>query len=135
MVPGSKHDPKNMRILESMPVRSIITNVPHGTRLPAGSRSVALRGHAWAGEKTVRTVHVSKDYGSTWQECTVSAPANKYCWQNWTANVQLPSAGYYEFFVRATDSDGNSQTHAAANWNPQGYGGNVFHRIAVLVEA
>jgi DMSO/TMAO reductase YedYZ molybdopterin-dependent catalytic subunit len=135
MVPGSKHDPKNMRILESMPVRSIITNVAHGTRLPAGTRTIALRGHAWAGEKTVRTVHVSKDFGATWQECKVSAPPNKYCWQNWTTSVQLPSAGYFELFVRATDSDGLSQTHAAANWNPQGYGGNVFHRAAVLIES
>lgn len=134
MVPGGKHDPKNMRILESMPVRAIITNVAHGAKLPAGTRSIALRGHAWAGEKTVRAVHVSKDFGATWQDCAVTAPANKYCWQTWTTTVQLPSAGYYEFFVRATDSDGKSQTHAAANWNPQGYGGNAFHRIAALVE-
>lgn len=135
MVPGSKHDPKNMRILESMPVRSIITNIAHGTRLPAGTRTIAVRGHAWAGEKEVRAVHISKDFGATWEECKLSPPPNKYCWQNWTANVQLPTAGYYELYVRATDSDGKMQTHAAANWNPQGYGGNVFHRIAILVEA
>ena len=135
MVPGAKHDPKNMRILESMPVRSLITNVANGTRLPAGTRSIALRGHAWAGDKTVNAVHVSKDFGATWQACALDKPPSKYCWQNWRATVTLPSDGYYEVFVRATDSDGNSQTHAAANWNPQGYGGNVFHRIAVLVGA
>ena len=38
MVPGGKADEKNFRILESMPVRSIVTNPANGTRLPAGTR-------------------------------------------------------------------------------------------------
>ncbi|MEA2885206.1 MAG: sulfite oxidase, partial [Bradyrhizobium sp.] len=45
----------------------------------------------------------------------------------------LPSDGYYEIWVRATDSKGAMQPHQAAFWNPQGYGGNAMHRIAVLV--
>src|SRR3546814_7205530 len=89
-----------MRILESMPVRSVLTNVAHGTRLPAGTREITLRGHAWAGEKSVRAVHVSRDFGASWQECKVSDQPNKYCWQNWTTDVKLPSAGYYELFVQ-----------------------------------
>ena len=44
MVPGGKADEKDFRILESMPVRSIITAPANGTRLPAGTREVALRG-------------------------------------------------------------------------------------------
>ena len=28
---------------------------------------------------------------------------------------------------------GRMQPHVAGNWNPQGYGGNAMHRIAVLV--
>ena len=38
IVPGSKADPKNTTILESMPVRSVITFPAHGTRLAAGAR-------------------------------------------------------------------------------------------------
>ena len=34
---------------------------------------------------------------------------------------------------RATDSNGVMQPHQAGLWNPQGYGGNAMHRIAVLV--
>ena len=37
MIPGSKPENSNFRILESMPVRSVITNVSNGTTLPAGS--------------------------------------------------------------------------------------------------
>jgi hypothetical protein len=33
------------------------------------------------------------------------------------------------------DNDGRSQPFAAPNWNPGGYGGNAYHRIAILVEA
>lgn len=133
MVPGSQAVNANMRILESMPVRSIISNPANGTRMPAGAREVSLRGAAWAGEKTVREVHTSIDFGQTWQKAELAAPKNKYDWQRWTARVALPADGYYEIWSRATDSDGIMQPHAAANWNPQGYGGNTFHRVAILV--
>lgn len=135
MIPGDKPDMANMRILESMPVRSIITNIANGTRLPAGTRLVNLRGHAWAGEHSVSDVQVSADYGQTWRKAKVGKAANKYAWQTWTAELTLPTDGYYELWVRATDSTGRGQSHAAANWNPQGYGGNVMHRVAVLVAA
>ncbi|MCW0232003.1 MAG: sulfite oxidase [Ferrovibrio sp.] len=135
MIPGSKADPKNFRILESMPVRSIITNIANGTELKAGTRAIALRGHAWAGEHSVAEVHVSGDYGQTWRKAKVAKAANKYAWQTWNADLTVPSEGYYEFWVRAIDSTGRGQSHAAANWNPQGYGGNVMHRIAVLIPA
>lgn len=135
MVPGDKPDPKNFRILESMPVRSIITNIANGTELRAGTRLVNLRGHAWAGENTVSAVHVSADFGQTWRKAKVDKAPNKYAWQRWSADLTLPSEGYYELWARATDNLGRSQSHAAANWNPQGYGGNVMHRVAVLVKA
>lgn len=135
MVPGDKADPKNFRILESMPVRSIITNIANGTELKAGTRLVGLRGHAWAGEHSVSDVQVSADYGQTWRKAKVAKPANKYAWQTWTAELTLPSEGYYELWVKATDSTGRSQGHAPGHWNPQGYNGNAMHRVAVLVPA
>ncbi|BBK34771.1 sulfite dehydrogenase (cytochrome) subunit SorA apoprotein [Stella humosa] len=135
MIPGGKADEKDFVILESMPVRAILTNLRNGTELAAGTRKVALRGHAWAGEETVKAVDVSHDFGQTWQACTVDAPPNKYCWQNWRTEMTLPSAGYFEFWVRGTDSRGRMQPAAAANWNPQGYGGNAIQRVAVLIKA
>ncbi len=135
MVPGDKPDMANFRIMESMPVRSIITNIANGTELAAGTRLVNLRGHAWAGEQTVSAVHVSADFGQTWRKANVAKPANKYAWQNWQAELSLPSAGYYELWVRATDSFGRAQGHAPGHWNPQGYGGNAMHRVAVLAKA
>jgi DMSO/TMAO reductase YedYZ molybdopterin-dependent catalytic subunit len=133
MIPGSRAVDANMRVLESMPLRSIISSPANGTRLAAGTREIALRGAAWAGEKTVRAVHVSVDFGQSWTEARLAPPKNKYDWQRWTAALRVPSDGYYELWSRATDSDGKMQPHAAANWNPQGYGANPFHRVAVLI--
>ena len=133
MVPGGKVDEKNMKDLESMPVRSIITNPADGTKIPAGTREVKLRGASWAGDNEVKEVDISTDYGATWHRAEVSKPKNKYDWQRWMATVKLPSDGYYEIWTRGTDSRGISQPFVAGFWNPQGYGANPMHRIRVLV--
>jgi DMSO/TMAO reductase YedYZ molybdopterin-dependent catalytic subunit len=133
MVPGERPVDGNFRDIESMPVRSIITSPANGAKLAAGTREVALRGAAWAGDLTVRRVDVSTDFGATWTRAKLARPKNKYDWQRWTATVTLPSDGYYEVWTRATDSKGTAQPHQAGFWNPQGYGANPMHRIAVLV--
>ena len=134
MIPGGKADPANFRDLESMPVRSIITSPANGTKLAAGTRELKLRGAAWAGDNTVKRVDLSTDFGATWQTVNdLQQPKNRYDWQRWTATLKLPSNGYFEIWSRATDSNDIMQPHVAGNWNPQGYGGNPMHRIAILV--
>lgn len=133
MVPGGKVDDGNFRILESMPVRSIITAPANGARLPIGTREVPVRGAAWAGDLTVRAVDLSTDFGATWSPAEMQPGRNRYDWNRWTGTAELPSDGYYELWVRATDSSGRMQPHLAGGWNPQGYGGNAMHRVAILV--
>jgi hypothetical protein len=133
MVPGDRPVDGNFRDLESMPVRSIITSPANGTKIGKDTRELKLRGAAWAGDNTVKSVGVSVDFGASWINAKVEKPKNKYDWQRWTASVKLPSDGYYEIWSRATDSKGAMQPHIAGAWNPQGYGANPMHRIAVLV--
>jgi sulfite oxidase len=133
MVPGDQPDLKNFKDLESMPVRSIITNPMNGTTFGKDVREVKLRGAAWAGDLTVRRVDVSTDFGASWKPAQLSKPKNPYDWQRWTATVKLPSEGYYEVWTRATDSRGIMQPHIAGNWNPQGYGSNPLHRVAIRI--
>jgi DMSO/TMAO reductase YedYZ molybdopterin-dependent catalytic subunit len=134
VVPGSNVDGKtNFADLTSMPTRSIITAPANGTQLAAGTRVVPLRGAAWAGDYEVRKVEVSTDGGQRWQAMTLAKPKNRYDWVRWTGTLKLPSDGYFELWVRATDSRGVFQPHVATNWNPQGYGSNPMHRIAVKV--
>jgi DMSO/TMAO reductase YedYZ molybdopterin-dependent catalytic subunit len=134
IVPGSNVDGKtNFADMTSMPTRSIITAPANGTRLAAGTRQVPIRGAAWAGDYEVQRVEVSLDAGQRWQAVDMAKPKNRYDWVRWTGTLALPSDGYFELWVRATDSRGVAQPHVATNWNPQGYGSNPFHRIAVLV--
>ena len=92
MVPGGKADDANMQILESMPVRSIITSPANGTELAGGARQISLRGAAWAGDKTVRQVDVSIDYGQSWMKANLAQPKNRFDWQRWTASVSPADA-------------------------------------------
>jgi sulfite oxidase len=133
ILPGTKSGDANFKILESMPVRSIITSPANGTRLAAGTKELKLRGAAWAGDLEVRRVDLSIDFGATWQQALMLPLRNRHDWRRWTASVALPSDGYYEIWVRATDSTGRAQPHVAGGWNPEGYGANPMHRIAVLV--
>ncbi|MSP75313.1 MAG: molybdopterin containing oxidoreductase [Rhodospirillaceae bacterium] len=133
IVPGTKGDEKDTVILEAMPVRSVITFPADGTRLAAGTKKLDLRGQAWAGEADIKTVDISTDYGVSWKSAKVDPAPNKYAWQRFTAAVDLPTAGYYEVWAKATDSKGVTQPFVAGNWNPQGYGANPINRIRVLV--
>lgn len=135
LVPGTASEGEGFRILESMPVRSIVTDPADGAKPAAGTRELPVRGHAWAGDLGVKEVWVSIDFGQSWQRAELDLPVNRHAWANWRATLTLPSAGYFEIWARAVDSNGVSQPFAAANWNPSGYGGNVYHRVAILVEA
>lgn len=130
VAPGSKVPDEDMVVIESMPVKSLITFPKSGVTHPA-AEPLSIRGHAWAGESRVSAVHLSLDFGSTWQPARLDAPADRYAWQRWTAELRLPKKGYYEVWARATDSEGRAQPMILPGWNPKGYLNNTCHRIAL----
>ncbi len=130
--PGAKVPDEDMKIIESMPIKSVITYPRTGATLEKG-QALAVRGHAWAGDLSVKEMMVSMDYGATWQACALKAPKNRLAWQQWSANLKFPGKGYYEIWAKATDSEGTSQTMVMSPWNPKGYINNSCHRIAVKV--
>lgn len=131
--PGAQVPDEDMVIIESMPVKSIITYPKTGAVVKPGQR-VKLRGKAWAGDLKVEKVEVSKDHGKTWQEAELDAPANRLAWQEWRAEIEFPEKGYYEIWVKATDENGVSQPMVIPGWNPRGYLNNATHRIALKAE-
>ncbi len=133
VAPGSAVPDEDMCIIESMPVKSLITYPRSGAMTK--KRQIDIRGHAWAGEKTVSEVAYSIDYGQRWVNCHLEAPANRLAWQRFRARVNFPDAGYYEVWVRATDSEGVQQPMVVPGWNPKGYLNNACHRIAVKITA
>lgn len=120
------------RIIESMPVKSVVTYPKSGAMISSGTK-LAVRGHAWAGDRSVKKIESSIDFGATWQPCVLEAPVNRLAWQHWNTKIKFPLNGYYEVWVRATDDKGISQPMIAPAWNPGGYLNNACERIAVKV--
>ncbi len=128
--PGSKVAINDLKIIESMPIKSLITFPKTGLQL--NSLSLNVRGHAWAGDKRVKDVKISIDYGATWIEANLSNPVNTYAWQNWGLKINFPSKGYFEIWSKASDEQNISQP-LDISWNPKGYLNNTVHRIYVNI--
>lgn len=156
VVPGDAVPDDNMCIIDSMPVKSLVTfpmsgaEHPIGEQLPARGHAclntsrivetpctwgqpLDVRGHAWAGDVEVDEVRTSIDFGVTWQRTHLEPPANRLAWQRWSTRVSFPVRGYYEIWARAVDAYGRSQPMIVPGWNPRGYLNNACHRIAVRV--
>ncbi|MCK0145629.1 sulfite oxidase [Arenibacter sp. F26102] len=132
VAPGEEVREEDMCIIESMPVKSLITYPKTGAMIAKGKK-LNIRGHAWAGELEVSKVSYSIDFGATWSDCILEKPANRLAWQHFKASIDFPKTGYYEVWAKATDSKGVSQPMLLPGWNPKGYLNNASHRIAVKV--
>ena len=134
VAPGQKVPEADFRIIEAMPVKSLITYPRNGFETRQAGDGLEVRGHAWAGEAEVERADVSIDFGATWMQAELKPAPNKYSWQRWSTRVVFPQAGYYEVWARATDANGQMQPFAI-DWNPKGYLNNSLHRVAVRVVA
>jgi len=132
VAPGGKVKDEDMCIIESMPVKSLITYPKSGAMISEGQQ-LNIRGHAWAGELEVSKMEYSIDFGSTWKTGKIEKPANRLSWQHFSASIDFPKKGYYEVWARATDYEGQSQPMLLPGWNPKGYLNNACHRIAIKV--
>lgn len=130
--PGTKVPNEDMCIIESMPVKSLITFPKMGATIQL-DQTLPVRGHAWAGDLEVKAMHYSIDFGATWESCELTPPANRLAWQHFTTKIKFPKKGYYEIWAKATDSEGKSQPMVLPGWNPKGYLNNACHRIAVKI--
>lgn len=131
VAPGDQVATEDMKVIGSMPVKSLITFPRSGVSYPAG-KTLPLRGHAWAGDHVVRRMFISIDFGATWHKADLRRPRNRLAWQRWYMDVKFPLPGYYEVWARAVDDQGRSQPMVVPGWNPKGYLNNACHRIAVL---
>lgn len=132
VAPGAKVANEDMCIIHEMPVKSLTTYPKSGILQPL-SEKLTVRGHAWAGDKSVENMAISIDFGQTWQSVSLTKAVNPNAWQHWQGHVSFPQKGYYEVWAKATDSDGKSQPMVLPGWNPKGYLNNACHRIAVQV--
>ena len=130
VAPGSRVPNEDMQIIESMPVKSLVTYPQSGIDHDYRQR-MTVRGHAWAGDNQISGVFLSIDFGATWLPTAVGAASNRLSWQSFESWVQFPEPGYYEIWARAMDNLGRSQPMVVPGWNPRGYLNNACHRVAV----
>ena len=109
-------------------VRSFVTSVRDGARVPAGA-PLALRGIAFDGGYGIREVAVSVDGGKTWMSAALSRDYGKYSFREWQTSATF-SPGEHRIMVRAVNSIGQSQPPEPL-WNPAGYMRNVVETVRV----
>ena len=109
-------------------VRSFITSVADGSRVPAG-QPTALRGIAFDGGSGVKQVQVSADGGATWADAKLGQDLGKYSFRGWEAPVAL-AAGRHALKVCALSNAGEVQP-VEQPWNPAGYLRNLIETVTV----
>ncbi len=90
--------------------------------------AVNAGGIAFAGDRGLSLVEVRVDEGE-WIEAELNRPLSQLCWVQWSARLDLPSAGEYLFEVRATDGRGKVQTNEVSDQFPAGATG--YHQKRV----
>ena len=87
VAPGSRVPPSQMRIIESMPVKSLVTFPQSG--ISPDFVSPTVRG--MPGPATTRSAEFYFiDFGETWLHC-VNPAANRLAWQNWETWCNSPN--------------------------------------------
>ena len=129
------HSVRSTLPLTSLRLKSIIS-YPGGDAVInlRDNPTLAIRGAAWAGEKSISSVKVSIDGGTTWRDSVLSSQHARYAWRLWEYNWTPRAAGNYQLMCRAADGDGNRQPLEPL-WNPGGYLWNGMDRINVNVQA
>lgn len=119
------------KLLPRVQVKSVITAPEDRAVLRRGK--VQVRGLAWSGYGSIRSVQVSADGGTSWQRAAVNPSTSPYDWTLWNAALDLSRPGVVEVMARATDSAGNTQPE---KWYPDRldqYAYNVCSRVECVV--
>jgi len=121
--------PTATRPITTLPVRSFITSVAGGARVPAG-KPLQLKGIAFDGGSGIRKVEVSED-GQQWREAALGKDLGRFSFREWSFGMAAPRKGEFKLMVRATNMQGDIQP-ATASWNPGGYARNVVETTRLL---
>ncbi|MCU0759444.1 MAG: molybdopterin-dependent oxidoreductase [Steroidobacteraceae bacterium] len=121
--------PRATRPIGRFNVRSFITSLRDGARLPAG-QPVEVRGIAFDGGQGVREVAYSLDGGQSWRGATLGEDLGRYSFRGFRFGF-TPQPGTHDLRVRAWNRSGQSQP-ATPTWQPAGYMRNVVESVKVV---
>jgi DMSO/TMAO reductase YedYZ molybdopterin-dependent catalytic subunit len=130
--PGTVLNPRDMKPVEAMVVKSLIVSPVSGTAIKLGP--VIVEGVAWTGEGKVVTVEVSVDNGHIWENARLVGEDAPYAWRQWQFSWTPQQPGAVTILARATDDHGQTQPMASP-WNPGGFLWNGVDRVQVEVKS
>jgi DMSO/TMAO reductase YedYZ molybdopterin-dependent catalytic subunit len=110
-------------------VRSFITSLLDGAKVPVGSRTT-VRGIAFDGGSGIARVAFSADGGHSWTDAHLDRDLGKYSFRGWTVPFRPATHGPYALMSRAFNRSGETQP-MSATWNPAGYMRNVVETVTV----
>ena len=128
--PGEQVNPTDLRPVEAMIVKSLITS-PHDGGIVSGASIV--QGVAWTGEGRIVSVDVSADEGRTWSRARLTGDDIPYAWRMWEHDWRPARPGSSVLLCRATDDRGHQQPEQSP-WNPSGFFWNGWDRVTVDVK-
>lgn len=120
--------PAATRPIGRFTVRSFITSLREGARVPAGA-PLTVRGIAFDGGQGIQEVAYSTDGGQSWRATTLGKDLGRYSFREFTFAI-VPAAGNYDLRVRAWNRSGQSQP-MQASWQPAGYMRNVVESVKI----
>lgn len=123
--------PKKTVPISRFSIRSFITSVSAGSKLPAG-RAAVVRGIAFDGGHGIRDVLFSNDGGRSWRGTQLGAEVGKYGFREWTYRFTPSRKGAHTLMARASNRIGETQPLEPL-WNQAGYMRNVVEAVPVEV--
>ncbi|MEM6428666.1 MAG: molybdopterin-dependent oxidoreductase [Deinococcota bacterium] len=132
LTPGDKFTPSedNSRPSWRQKVKSLFWDQEKA--LKAGI--ITLTGIAWTdGRSHITKVELSFDRGEHWEVAMLTPSTSSYSWTRWEFE-KVFSHGTVGIWLRATDSNGNTQPLTADNdWNPRGYEWNAVQKLKLTI--
>lgn len=129
IAPGTT--PKKTQPIERFTVRSFITSVNEGAKLPL-NRETVVRGIAFDSGQGIREVAFSSDGGRTWRGAELGRDLGRYSFREWRIAFKPAERGTHTLMARALNRIGESQPLEPL-WNPAGYLRNVVEPVHVEV--
>ncbi|MEO6896035.1 MAG: molybdopterin-dependent oxidoreductase [Caldimonas sp.] len=127
VVPGTA--PTATRPIGRFTVRSFVTSLSGGQRIPAGAQTV-VRGIAFDGGQGIREVGVSVDGGQTWRQAQLGNDLGRYSFREFTFGFVPDKPGPVDVRSCAWSKSGEGQPTTAV-WQPAGYMRNVIESVKV----
>lgn len=125
--------PKRTLPISRFTIRSFITSVAEGAKLPVG-RETVVRGIAFDSGQGLREVLFSADGGKSWRAAELGRDLGKYSFREWTHRFTPARSGAHTLMSRAFNRRGETQPLEPL-WNPAGYLRNVVEPVKVEVVA